>query len=203
MDKIICVGKNYLEHAKELGEAQPDFPVLFLKPPSVLKQAHSWNEQLVTQLPIDEEVVPECELILEIGRDGYRINQELAATFIRHVTVGLDVTLRGRQRQLKERGHPWTIAKVFPDAAIIGPWSNNESLTLPFSLHCNHQRWQYATARDMIHSPSFLVHTISQFFPLCEGDIIFTGTPAGCISVQRHQRIEVSLGDKQFTVTFL
>jgi 2-keto-4-pentenoate hydratase/2-oxohepta-3-ene-1,7-dioic acid hydratase in catechol pathway len=204
MDKIICVGKNYLEHTKELGEAQPDLPVLFLKPPSVLKQASNWGDLLLVSFPQDAEVVPECELVLEIGKDGYCISEQQASTFISRVTVGLDVTLRSRQRELKKNGHPWTTAKVFPDAAIIGPWQDIKMLPnwniLDFSLHYNGTILQCASAKEMLYSPAFLVHYISHFFPLCKGDVVFMGTPAGCKSINFNQKVSVFLGDKNFMV---
>jgi 2-keto-4-pentenoate hydratase/2-oxohepta-3-ene-1,7-dioic acid hydratase in catechol pathway len=194
MDKIICIGKNYPEHAKELGEIQPDFPVIFLKPPSVLKQASSWETMLNAQFPEDEQVVPECELVLEIG----------SRHDIRQVSVGLDMTLRIKQKALKQLGHPWTLAKVFPDAAILGPWQTVQDLpnwqSLQFGLRKDGKICQQTNAAQMIFDPIFTIEYIRQFFPLCEGDIIFTGTPMGCINISIDDNVEIFLGEKKYYV---
>lgn len=122
IDKIVCVGKNYLDHAKELGDAVPEKPVLFLKPASVLKQALSWGEQLHLDFPSEYAAVqPECEIVLRMARDGYKMTHEQTRYAISDITLGLDMTLRSRQSELKKQGHPWTTAKVFKDAAILGP----------------------------------------------------------------------------------
>jgi 2-keto-4-pentenoate hydratase/2-oxohepta-3-ene-1,7-dioic acid hydratase in catechol pathway len=200
MDKIICIGKNYPDHARELGEAQPDKPVIFLKPPSVLKQATDWQQTIRARLPHDTEIVPECELVLEIGTAGENIQKDDALRFIKRIAVGLDMTLRGKQHELKKRGHPWTTAKVFADAAILSPWIDINALPdwqkTTFSLHRAGVCVQHATANDMLHSPAFLIHYVSQFFALCPGDIIFTGTPVGCIAIEAGTQVQLKLGDK-------
>ncbi len=204
MDKIICVGKNYVEHAKELNEQQPELPVLFLKPPSVLQQTSRWDSTLIARFPEDLEVVPECELVIEIAKDGEHITEDIAPSFVRNVSVGLDVTLRARQRELKRRGHPWTTAKVFADAALLGPWINVETIpswqSIAFGMRAANVALQQATANDMIRSPFFLIHFISQFFPLRQGDIIFTGTPAGCKSINQGEKVELFFEKKSFFV---
>jgi len=207
MDKIICIGKNYRAHAEELGEAQPELPVIFLKPPSILKQAKAWNTEVHALFPEDQEVVPECELVLELGRSGMHLSAEEATGFVRSVTVGLDVTLRVRQRELKRQGQPWTTAKVFPDAAIIGPWIDVAALPnwieAPFFLKQGAILCQHASAGDMLCSPTFLIAYISQFFPLCAGDIIFTGTPAGLKPIYRGTEVELGLSEHSFKVWWL
>lgn len=119
MDKIICVGKNYLAHAQELGDAVPEKPVLFLKPPSVLKQAFEWNSSLCVTFPSDTAVQPECELVMRVGQDAYQLTETEAKQIISHVSVGLDMTLRAKQTALKQQGHPWTLAKVFKDSRVF------------------------------------------------------------------------------------
>ncbi|MFM8313944.1 MAG: fumarylacetoacetate hydrolase family protein, partial [Deltaproteobacteria bacterium] len=122
MDKIVCVGKNYIEHAKELGDQVPEKPVLFLKPPSVLKQAHS-RESLDVFIPTDQgSVHHECEIVIRLKKGGFRLTEMEAEKCIGKVSVGLDMTLRDKQAALKKAGSPWTTAKVFPDSAIVGPW---------------------------------------------------------------------------------
>jgi 2-keto-4-pentenoate hydratase/2-oxohepta-3-ene-1,7-dioic acid hydratase in catechol pathway len=206
IDKIICVGKNYLEHAKELGEAVPDKPVLFLKPPSVLKQASAWGEQLILDFPQDAEVQPECEIVLRVAHDGYRMTQDEANEAISDFTMGLDMTLRARQTQLKKQGHPWTTAKVFKDAAVLGPWLPynhfSQYLQAKFQLSINGTRKQCARGLDMMMQPTELLVYISQFFPLKAGDIIYTGTPAGVTSIAKHTLAELRWQEQFYSVTW-
>lgn len=103
-DKIICVGKNYLEHAKELGDEVPEKPVLFLKPASVLRQVSGWGEQIQVGFPHeDTEVQPECEIALRLAQDGYKMTIEDARNAIADITLGLEMTLRARQAKLKNK----------------------------------------------------------------------------------------------------
>ena len=206
MDKIICVGKNYLAHAKEFGEAVPDKPVLFLKPSSVLKQSLTWHEPLTIQFPLDDDVHPECEIALLLNRSGYQLSREQAMLSISAVTLGLDMTLRTRQAQLKKNGHPWTTAKVFPDAAVLAPWlavtDFPHYMDTPFSLRVNGELRQQAWGNDMMMHPIDLLIYISHYFPLCAGDVIFTGTPAGVAAVTPNDLMSLNWGDKGLTIKF-
>jgi 2-keto-4-pentenoate hydratase/2-oxohepta-3-ene-1,7-dioic acid hydratase in catechol pathway len=196
LDKIICVGKNYLDHAKELGDAVPEKPVLFLKPASVLKQATNWGDTLHLDFCFDDPTVqPECEIVLRMAHDAYQITAETAKSTIADITLGLDMTLRTRQAELKKQGHPWTTAKVFKDAAIIGPWipyaQFHDYLNTEFQLRLDGAIKQSAKGTDMLMQPIDLVVYISQFFPLKSGDIIYTGTPAGVTSIAKHTIAEL------------
>ena len=187
MDKIICVGKNYEEHAKELGDAIPSKPVIFMKPPSVLRQARA-GESLDLVIPTDRgSVHHECEVALQLKTGGFKMTLDQARQAIGFVTVGLDMTLRDQQAALKKAGSPWTIAKVFSDSAVVGPWVPVEKfsnyLDTPFSLKINGQLRQEGFPQHMTLSPIECVAYISEYFPLCAGDVIFTGTPKGVNSV--------------------
>lgn len=187
MDKIVCIGKNYEEHAKELGDAIPARPVIFLKPLSVLKQAVN-GKVLDLFIPLDRGAVHhECEIVIQLNRGGFRMSRNEAEMAIGAVTVGLDMTLRDQQANLKKSGSPWTVAKVFPDAAVIGPWLSVDKfsnyLDTHFALKINGQSRQEGCARQMTFDPSDCIAYISEHFPLCEGDLIFTGTPKGVNSV--------------------
>lgn len=187
MDKIVCVGKNYEEHAKELGDVVPAKPVLFLKPPSVMRQARQ-GESLDLVTPVDRgSVHHECELVIQLKNGGFRMSPLEAESAIGAVTVGLDMTLRDEQAALKKAGSPWTVAKVFPDSAVIGPWVPVEKVTSyldsVFSLKINGQLRQESCARQMTLSPVDCIVYISEKFPLCSGDVIFTGTPKGVNSI--------------------
>ena len=190
IDKIICVGKNYLEHAKELGEALPEKPVLFLKPASVLQQASHWGETLELEFPMgDSAVQPECEIVLRVAQDGYCMTAAQARDSISDLSLGLDMTLRTRQTFLKKQGHPWTTSKVFKDAAILGPWiaySNfPDFLQKTFEFFVDGKLRQSAKGLEMLMQPIDLLVYISHFFPLKAGDIIYTGTPAGLATIAK------------------
>jgi 2-keto-4-pentenoate hydratase/2-oxohepta-3-ene-1,7-dioic acid hydratase in catechol pathway len=194
MDKIICVGKNYLEHAKELGDAVPDAPVLFLKPPSILRRAQSWGDTLKLATPANRgELHHECEIVLRV-----------MGGVIVSVSLGLDMTLRTLQAQLKKNGHPWTIAKVFPDAAVMGPEiplrDFRDYLTTPFEFSLNSQIKQTARGEEMMMKPQVLLEHIGACFPLCDGDLIFTGTPAGVGPVRAGDRATLSWGQRSYSI---
>lgn len=173
IDKIICVGKNYLDHAKELGDAIPEKPVLFLKPASILKQAQHWGETLNAELIPNEETHYECEIVLRMN----------SPTTFDAVSIGLDMTLRTRQALLKKNGHPWTTGKVFKDAATLGPWISitqfQDFMETEFNFGLDGQTKQHGALKDAIMHPKEIIEYINGFFPICPGDIIFTGTPAG------------------------
>ncbi len=174
MDKLICVGKNYLEHAKELGDAVPEKPVLFLKPPSTLI---SINSSASVSLPRNRgQIHPECEIVcrIRIGSQGPEIDA---------VTLGLDLTLRDVQSQLKKNGHPWEISKVFAGAAVIGPWISvadfPDYLEKEFSFSVDGELRQKARGQMMRALPIDCLRAATDSFPVCDGDLLFTGTPAG------------------------
>lgn len=184
IDKIICIGKNYLEHTAEFGDSLPTKPIIFLKPPSILKQIQSWNETITVELPqTDETTDYECEIALRIKEDGYMLSLEEAENIIDAVTVGFDMTLRSLQVVQKERRYPWTTSKVFINSAIVGPWVKIQDfpnyLDTEFTFQLNKELKQKAFPHEMHFKPSELIAYASHCFPLCVGDIIFTGTPAG------------------------
>ncbi len=207
IDKIVCVGKNYLDHAKELGDAVPEKPVLFLKPASVIKQASCWGELIQLDFPSEDTAVqPECEIVLRMARDGYRMTNEEARNAISDLTLGLDMTLRTRQSELKKQGHPWTTAKVFKDAAVLGPWvpkhQFNHYMETEFQLIIDGTLRQCAKGESMMVRPEDLLVYISQFFPLKSGDVIYTGTPAGVTSIAKGTTAELRWDTYFYSVTW-
>ena len=206
MDKIICLGKNYHEHNAELHEPTPDKPVIFLKPPSVLKQATQWGQTISAIFPdkFTDNVQPECEVVLRLARGGYNMSVSDATAALDAVAIGLDMTLRSHQAQLKKAGNPWTTGKVFRDAAILSPWLNvaefNDFMTVPFSLAINGTVRQHATADQMVMQPIDLIVYASQFLPLCAGDILFTGTPAGVSAIRAGDSAELCWGSYRYSV---
>lgn len=205
MDKIICLGKNYLDHAKELGDAIPEKPVVFLKPPSICRDARENGETLLLSLPQGVgEVHHECEIVLKLGKGGYRVGTPQAEEMIEAVTLGLDMTLRDCQSRQKKEGHPWTTSKVFPDAAVHGPFVKknefSQYLSTEFTFSLDGVVRQRGTASQMTLSPEVCVSYLSEFFPLEKGDLIFTGTPAGVGPVIPGQAGKLCWGPIQYSV---
>ncbi len=197
MDKIICLGKNYSEHAKEMGEAQPEKPVIFLKPHSILVQIQTSLQKKELCFPMGRGLVHhECEIVLKLGK-----NQNIEA-----VTLGLDMTLRDVQNESKKKGQPWTTSKVFQDSAVVGPWiSVVEFLDWeerPFQFHLDGKLRQTGSANEMTLKAEEIPSYVSGFFPLCEGDLIFTGTPAGVGPVERGSLAQLNWGKISYQVTW-
>ena len=197
-DKMILLGKNYLEHAKELGDKVPPKPVLFMKPPSASVSAGSQHDTVQVRLPENRGVVHyETELLLRLD-DDLQIDA---------VSLGLDLTLRDIQKELKENGWPWEIGKVFKGSAIIGPWVDLKQfpnyMEEEFQLKLDGKEVQHAKGNDMTMKPEEALPYIKKYFPLCGGDIIFTGTPVGVGPVSDGQLAELTWGDKlQYRVQF-
>lgn len=181
MDKVICIGKNYLEHAKELGDAIPEKPVLFLKPPSTILQTR--DEILRPELPRKHgEVHHECEIVVRINAYGE----------ITHVTIGLDMTLRTLQAQLKKAGHPWEISKTFKHSVILCNWipiaDFQDYLDETFEFYVDGVLRQKSCGNKMRLLPKDCISYAAEYFPLRDGDVIMTGTPEGVASVTAGQK---------------
>lgn len=177
--KMICVGRNYAEHAQELGNEVPEEPVLFMKPDSAVMQRN--NPFIIPAFSSD--IHYECELLLKIGRNGKCIDEEFALRYISEVGLGIDFTARDLQAQLKAKGLPWEKAKAFDGSAYLGdflPISEFHDLqNLEFELLKNGKTVQNGNSSNMLHSIPKLIAYISRYFSLKMGDVIFTGTPAG------------------------
>ncbi len=177
--KIICVGRNYADHAKELGNDIPDEPVIFMKPKSALLQSHTpfyYPE-------FSNELHYECELVLRVCKNGKYIQERHAANYYNGITVGIDFTARDIQDELKKKGLPWEKAKAFDNSAAVGkfidiaPGLNRKNIN--FSFYKNKELVQQGNSGNMIFSIDALIANISNYFSLNIGDLIFTGTPAG------------------------
>lgn len=177
--KIICVGRNYAAHAKELGNDLPEEPVIFMKPKSALLQSHTpfYYPEFTNELNY------ECELVLRISKNGKYIQERHAANYYNGVTTGIDFTARDIQNELKAKGLPWEKAKAFDNSAAIGkfidivPGFNKKSIN--FTFYKNKELVQTGFSGDMIFSFDYIISHISNYFSLNIGDLIFTGTPAG------------------------
>ena len=193
--KIVCVGRNYAEHAKELGNEVPDKPVLFLKPASAL--IYSGGE--IIHPDYGNELHHEIELVLLIGETVRKANQGQAERAIIGYGVGLDMTLRDVQNELKKKGNPWTLAKCFDTSAAISDFVLRKNYQLKsdekLELKVNGVTKQSDILKSMIFNPAEIVEYISSIMTLEKGDLIFTGTPAGVSRVNRGDKLEAKLGD--------
>jgi 2-keto-4-pentenoate hydratase/2-oxohepta-3-ene-1,7-dioic acid hydratase in catechol pathway len=177
--KIICVGRNYADHAKELGNDIPDEPVIFMKPKSALLQSHTpfYYPEFTNELHY------ECELVLRVCKNGKYIQERHAGNYYNGITVGIDFTARDIQDELKKKGLPWEKAKAFDNSAAIGkfiditPELNRKNIN--FCLYKNKELVQQGNSGKMIFSFDAIVEHISNYFSLNIGDLIFTGTPTG------------------------
>ncbi|GAB2825838.1 fumarylacetoacetate hydrolase family protein [Ferruginibacter profundus] len=177
--KIICVGRNYADHAKELGNDIPEEPVIFMKPKSALLQSHTpfyYPE-------FSNELHYECELVLRVCKNGKYIQERHASNYYNGITVGIDFTARDIQDELKKKGLPWEKAKAFDNSAAVGkfidvtPAMNRKNIN--FTFYKNKELVQTGNSGNMIFSIDSLISHISNYFSLNIGDLIFTGTPAG------------------------
>lgn len=175
--KIICVGRNYVAHAKELGNDTPTEPVIFLKPDSAML-----NSREPFYIPdFSNDIHYETELIIRINRTGKHINEKFAHKYYEQISVGLDFTARDLQQKLKEKGLPWELAKGFDRSAVIGKWQNKQNFEAPytFNMHLNDQMVQEGDTSLMLFSIDKIIAFVSRYYTLKIGDIIFTGTPSG------------------------
>ena len=188
--KIICIGRNYADHAKELGNHVPEQPVVFLKPQSaILSHKHPFYIPEWTQ-----EVHHEVELVVKVDRLGKTISEEHAPRYYNEVALGLDFTARDIQAQLKDKGHPWERAKAFDGSAVIGRFMSLAELGKPvqdlhFSLRNHDEVVQQGHTADMLFSVNRLISEVSQFMTLKVGDLIFSGTPAGVGAIKLGDRL--------------
>ena len=197
--KIFCVGRNYADHAKELGNAVPEEPVIFMKPKSALHQSNTpfYYPEFTNELHY------EAELVLRISKNGKYLQEHHASKYYDAITVGIDFTARDIQAELKKKGLPWEKAKAWDQSAILGKWVplTPEIIHQPilFSLQKNKETVQTGNAGDMIFPFDVIVSHISQYFSLNIGDLIYTGTPAGVGEAVVGDILEGYLGtDKMF-----
>ena len=188
--KIICIGRNYADHARELGNQVPTEPVVFLKPQSaILSHKHPFYIPEWT-----EEVHHEIELVVKIDRLGKTISEAHASRYYSEVGLGIDFTARDVQSRLKERGHPWERAKAFDGSAVVGGFVSLEQLgkdiqSLQFSLTNHDEVVQEGNTSDMLFSVDRLISEVSKFMTLKVGDLLFTGTPSGVAAVKSGDRL--------------
>lgn len=200
--KIIAIGRNYINHAKELNNPIPEVPVIFLKPDTaVLKDNKDFYYP-----EFSSDIHYEVEVILRICNEGKHISEKFAHKYYDAIGLGIDFTARDIQQKHKEKGLPWELAKAFDHSAVVSPLLPKEELgdvhNLSFSLQKNDKTVQSGNTKDVIFHFERLIAFISQRITLRKGDLIFTGTPEGVGPVQIGDRLVGYLQDREmFTCT--
>jgi len=194
--KFLCIGRNYVEHAKELGNEVPEEPVIFMKPKSALLQ-----QNMPFYYPaFTNELHYECEVVLRISKNGKYISEENAHQYYDAISVGIDFTARDVQSELKKKGLPWEKAKAWDNSAVLGNWNavtaELDRKNIAFSMKKNGEVVQSGNTRDMIHGFDQIIAHVSNYFSLNIGDVIFTGTPKGVGECSVGDELEGFLGDQ-------
>ena len=182
--KIICIGRNYIDHIKELSNQKPMNPVVFLKPDS---SVIAKNQNFIIP-SFSNEIHHEVELVVKINKVGKHIDKSFSHKYYDEIGLGIDFTARDIQSNLKEKGHPWEKSKAFDNSCMVGNFLKKEKLEdiskIEFSLKKNNEIVQSGCSNDMLWKIDELISYVSQYFTLKIGDLIFTGTPSGVSKVE-------------------
>jgi acylpyruvate hydrolase len=194
--KIICIGRNYAEHAKEMKAETPTEPVFFMKPDTaLLKEDEFYYPEHTTDLH------HEIELVVKISKAGKHIEEQFAHKYYDEIGLGIDFTARDIQTKCKEKGLPWEKAKAFDHSAPIGKFVSKSKLDLSninFELKINSQSKQIGNSNDMIFSIDKIISYVSKFVTLKVGDLIYTGTPQGVGPVTIGDKLEGFMNGEKF-----
>ncbi len=197
--KIICIGRNYIDHIKELSNQKPKDPVVFLKPDSAVIAK---NQNFIIP-SFSDDIHHEVELVVKINKVGKHIDNSFSNKYYDEIGLGIDFTARDIQNNLKERGHPWEKSKAFDNSCMVGKFVNKNNLedlsSIKFSLKKNNELVQSGCSSDMLWKIDELISYVSQYFTLKIGDLIFTGTPSGVSRVESGDILEGFISaDKMF-----
>lgn len=191
--KIICVGRNYADHAKELQNDIPKEPVIFMKP----KNALLLPDKPLYYPEFTDDLQYECEVVVKINKNGKYIQEKFANKYYNEVTLGIDFTARDIQREQQKKGLPWEIAKGFDGSAAVGkfvPINEERNVNnIDFQLKLNGDTVQDGHTKDMLFSVDKIIAHVSRYFTINIGDLIFTGTPAGVGSLSTQDKLEAYL----------
>ena len=199
--KIICIGRNYIDHIKELSNQKPLNPVVFLKPDSSIIAK---NQNFIIP-SFSNEIHHEVELVIKINKVGKHIDKSFSHKYYDEIGLGIDFTARDIQSNLKEKGHPWEKSKAFDNSCMVGKFLKKEKLEdiskIQFSLKKNNEIVQSGCSNDMLWKIDELISYVSQYFTLKIGDLIFTGTPSGVSKVESGDILEGYISSiKMFTL---
>jgi len=199
--KIIAIGRNYAEHARELNNPVPTSPVIFLKPDTALLK----NQEAFFLPDFSNSIEFEAELVVKISKEGKHIDPAFAHTYYEEITVGIDFTARDIQKNLKEKGLPWELAKSFDHSAPIGEFVSKSKFSdiqnISFGLKKNGEWVQKGNSSEMIFKIDSLISFVSTRFTLKKGDLIMTGTPAGVGPISMGDVLEAFLEEERVLIT--
>ncbi len=200
--KLICIGRNYTEHIKELENEKPSNPVVFLKPDTAILL----KKQPFFIPDFSNELHHEVEVLVKINRVGKYIDKKFAHKYYKEIGLGIDFTARDLQSQLKAKGLPWEKAKAFDGSAVVGNWLSIEEIEnvddINFTLQKNDTIVQQGNTSHMLWKIDELIEYVSKYFTLKIGDIIFTGTPAGVGKVIANDKLKGFIENKEmFSIT--
>ncbi len=194
--KIICIGRNYAEHAKEMKSEVPTEPVFFMKPDTaLLKEGDFYYPGFTSDLH------HEIELVLKINKNGKHIEPQFAHKYYDEIGLGIDFTARDLQAKCKEKGLPWEKAKAFDNSAPIGQFIHKDKLAgkdIKFELKINGETKQAGSSADLIFSFDQVISYVSKFVTLKTGDLIYTGTPEGVGPVKIGDQLEGFINGESF-----
>ena len=195
--KIICIGRNYADHAKEMNSPIPSVPMFFMKPDvAILRPGTPFYYP-----NFSKDIHFECELVVKINRVGKNISERFAHKYYSEIGLGIDFTARDLQKKCKEKGYPWEIAKSFEGSAPLSKEFIDKSTLdladLKFSLTQNGTQVQLGSTKDMIFNIDQLIAYVSHFMTLKKGDLIYTGTPAGVGPIAIDDELKGFIGEKE------
>jgi acylpyruvate hydrolase len=195
--KIIAVGRNYADHAKELNNPVPAVPVIFMKPDTALLK----DNKPFYHPDFSEDVHHEIEVVLKISKEGKHINEKFAAGYYEEIALGIDFTARDIQSRHKEKGLPWELAKSFDGSAPVSSFVPKSQFAdiydLNFNLDVNGQNRQAGNTKNLLFSFEYIIAFVSRYITLKKGDLIFTGTPQGVAKVIIGDRLEGYLEEQK------
>ena len=195
--KIICIGRNYVEHAKEMNSAIPTEPIFFLKPDTALIK----DDQPFYYPEFSKEIHHEVELVIKIKKAGKNIQSQFANKYYEEIGIGIDFTARDIQQDCKKKGLPWEKAKAFDGAAPIGKFIDKKQFAdeknINFHLNINGNTIQKGNTKDLLFSFDTIIEYISKFFTLKSGDLIYTGTPEGVGPVSIGDKLEAFIENQK------
>ena len=200
--KVICIGRNYIDHAREMNSPIPKKPLVFMKPSTAVVKTG-----IDFYIPdFSSNVHFELELVLKISKNGKHIQEKYAKDYYQEIGLGIDFTARDIQEECKAKGHPWEIAKSFDNSALLSDFVDKNTLVeddISFQLTQNDVIKQNGNSKDLIFSFDYLISYVSQYFTLNRGDYLFTGTPAGVGPVNIGDKLEGMLNDKALLTCYI
>jgi acylpyruvate hydrolase len=195
--KIIAIGRNYAEHAKELNNPVPTLPVIFMKPDTALLK----DNKPFYHPDFSEDIHHEIEIVLKVSKEGKHISEKFASNYYEEIALGIDFTARDIQSRHKEKGLPWELAKAFDNSAPVSNFlpkaQFSDIYSLNFHLDVNGQSRQKGNTKDLLFSFEYIIAFVSKYITLKKGDLIFTGTPQGVAKINVGDRLEGYLEDKK------